>query len=116
MCCFFLNRTFSFFQKLDPFLSKLRSTAKYLICVMQDLSDIDGMPKSASETSQMITHHEESVKSALCDQRLISLQSDGKGIISDLRKEEEFMSHTEDYRYNLIIYLQFRICYCIYWT
>lgn len=83
---------------------------------MQDLSDIDGMPKSASETSQMMTHHEESVKSALCDQRLISLQSDGKGIISDLRKEEEFMSHTEDYRYNLIIYLKFRICYCIYWA
>ena len=66
---------------------------------MQDLSDTDNLPKTSAVTNQMITQHEESVKSALCDQRLISLQSDGKGIISDLRKEEEFMSHTEDYRY-----------------
>ncbi|XP_076112439.1 puratrophin-1-like isoform X2 [Mytilus galloprovincialis] len=87
-----------FHMKLDPFLSKLRATAKYLICVIQDLSDIDVMPKNFDETTQTIKHHEESVKSALCDQRLISLQSDGKGIISDLQKEEEYMSHTEDYR------------------
>lgn len=87
-----------FHMKLDPFLSKLRATAKYLICVIQDLSDIDEMPKTVSETSQLISHHQEAVKSALCDQRLISLQSDGKGIISDLRKEEEYMAHTEDFR------------------
>ncbi|XP_052062910.1 uncharacterized protein LOC127702659 isoform X3 [Mytilus californianus] len=87
-----------FHMKLDPFLSKLRATAKYLICVMQDLSDVDVVPKNFDETTRTIKHHEESVKSALCDQRLISLQSDGKGIISDLQKEEEYMSHTEDYR------------------
>lgn len=95
--CLYLLSCF-LLQKLDPFLSKLRATAKYLICVIQDLSDIDVMPKNFDETTQTIKHHEESVKSALCDQRLISLQSDGKGIISDLQKEEEYMSHTEDYR------------------
>lgn len=71
---------------------------------MQDLSDVDVVPKNFDETTRTIKHHEESVKSALCDQRLISLQSDGKGIISDLQKEEEYMSHTEDYRYCPYIY------------
>jgi len=85
-------------QKLDPFVCKLRSVAKYLVCIMQDLSDVESMPPTAHETSQLIEHHEQLIKSVFEDQRIASIQTDGEGIINTLKREDLHMGHSVDYR------------------
>ena len=92
------------YQELDPFLSKIRTVAKYLVCIMQDLSEVETMPKTSKESGQLIEHHQQIVKSAFRDQRFISLQSEGESIINCLRREDIHMGHSEDYR--LVLYMR----------
>ena len=83
---------------MDPFVSKLRTAAKYMVCIMQDLSDVDAMPKSAKESAELLEHHEQLIRSVFEDQRLQSVQTDGQGILTCLRREEVHLGHSLDYR------------------
>lgn len=85
-------------QELDPFISKIRGVAKYLMVTMQELSEPHIMPVTAQEARQLIEHHEQSMKAAFNDARLISLQNEGESIINCLRRMDAHMGHSEDYR------------------
>ncbi|XP_021379310.1 puratrophin-1-like isoform X1 [Mizuhopecten yessoensis] len=87
-----------FQMKLDPFVSKLQAAAKYLVCIMQDLSDAAGVPRTTKEANQLIEHHEQLIKSVFEDQRLMSVQTDGEGVINCLQREVVHLSHSQDYR------------------
>ncbi|KAK3086025.1 hypothetical protein FSP39_012335 [Pinctada imbricata] len=87
-----------FHMELDPFVSKIRTVAKYLVCIMQELSEVETMPKTSKESGQLIEHHQHLVKSAFKDQRFVSLQAEGESIINCLRREDLHMGHSEDYR------------------
>uniref|UniRef100_K1R8V1 Puratrophin-1 n=1 Tax=Magallana gigas TaxID=29159 RepID=K1R8V1_MAGGI len=87
-----------FHVELDPFISKIRGVAKYLMVTMQELSEPHIMPVTAQEARQLIEHHEQSMKAAFNDARLISLQNEGESIINCLRRLDAHMGHSEDYR------------------
>lgn len=83
---------------MDPFISKIRSVAKYLMVTMHELSEPHVMPDTAQESRQLIEHHEQSMKAAFNDSRLISIQNEGESIINCLRRLDVHMGHSEDYR------------------
>nr|XP_022340568.1 pleckstrin homology domain-containing family G member 4B-like isoform X5 [Crassostrea virginica] len=87
-----------FHVELDPFISKIRSVAKYLMVTMHELSEPHVMPDTAQESRQLIEHHEQSMKAAFNDSRLISIQNEGESIINCLRRLDVHMGHSEDYR------------------
>ncbi|XP_060080270.1 uncharacterized protein LOC132559667 [Ylistrum balloti] len=87
-----------FQMKLDPFVSKLQSAAKYLVCIMQDLTETGGVPRTTKEANHLIEHHEQLIKSVFDDHRLISVQTDGEGVINCLQREAVHLSHSQDYR------------------
>jgi hypothetical protein len=83
---------------LDPFINKIRSVAKYLMVTMQELSEPHVMPVTAQESRQLIEHHEQTMKAAFNDARLISIQNEGESVINCLRRMDPHMGHSEDYR------------------
>ncbi|XP_069113998.1 puratrophin-1-like isoform X2 [Argopecten irradians] len=87
-----------FQMKLDPFVSKLQAAAKYLVCIMQDLTQTGGVPRTTKEANQLIEHHEQLIKSVFDDHRLMSVQTDGEGVINCLKREANHLSHSQDYR------------------
>ncbi|CAL1530642.1 unnamed protein product, partial [Lymnaea stagnalis] len=86
-----------FRKKLEPFMSSCRSVACSLVDAMQQITSSEQMPQTVAESSEMIQAHEQVVKLAFEDERLLALQSDGPAIISALRREEESLAHTQDY-------------------
>ncbi|XP_033754594.1 puratrophin-1-like isoform X2 [Pecten maximus] len=87
-----------FQMKLDPFVSKLQAAAKYLVCIMQDLTDAGGVPRTTKQANELIEHHEQLIKSVFDDHRLMSVQTDGEGVINCLQREAVYLSHSQDYR------------------
>ncbi|XP_062574245.1 pleckstrin homology domain-containing family G member 4B-like isoform X2 [Saccostrea cucullata] len=87
-----------FHVELDPFMSKIRNVAKYLMVTMQDLSEPQVMPVSTQEARHLIEHHEQTMRTAFNDPRLISLQNEGESVINCLRRMDAHMGHSEDYR------------------
>lgn len=86
------------FQKLEPFVVNCRTVAKYIIGVMQDLSNASSVPKTSKDASQMIVIHERCIQSAFNDPRVVTFQNEGEALINSLKKEEVTLGHTEDYR------------------
>ncbi len=70
---------------------------------MQDLSNLEKLPRTTNETSQLIEQHEELVKRAFDDPRLVVLQQDGENTMSSLRRNEYMSAHSDDYKYALIL-------------
>ncbi|KAL5021840.1 hypothetical protein ScPMuIL_000995 [Solemya velum] len=87
-----------FHMKLDPFLAACRETAEYLVEVMQRLSSLDFVPKTAKETSQLIEEHEQTVKNVFERQSLVNLQNEGNAIMDSLKNEGRQLSNSDDYR------------------
>ncbi|ESO82873.1 hypothetical protein LOTGIDRAFT_155910 [Lottia gigantea] len=86
-----------FRMKLEPFLNACREVAKFLISIMQEISSMKKLPRTAEEASQLIEEHDEKVKRAFSDSCLIALQNDGENTMSSLRREES-CGNSEDYR------------------
>ena len=90
---------------------------------MHELSEPHVMPDTAQESRQLIEHHEQSMKAAFNDSRLISIQNEGESIINCLRRLDVHMGHSEDYRWaksrktqnmlNQYIYYISGTCTCI---
>ncbi|XP_055955846.1 pleckstrin homology domain-containing family G member 4B isoform X2 [Patella vulgata] len=88
-----------FRMKLEPFLNSCREVAKFLVSIMQEISSVQKLPKTAQEASHLIEEHEERVKKAFTDSRLVALQNDGENTMCSLRREQSSSNHSEDYRY-----------------
>ncbi|XP_046570770.1 puratrophin-1-like [Haliotis rubra] len=87
-----------FRMKLEPFLADCREVAKYLVQVMQDLSSLEKLPRTTLATSQLIEQHEQMVKQAFDDPRLVVLQQDGETTMSSLRRNSSLSAHSDDYK------------------
>lgn len=79
-------------------MSSCRTVACRLVDAMQEISSCEHMPQSVAESADMIRAHDQMVKMAFEDEKLLTLQSDGPGIMSALMREEELFAHSEDYR------------------
>ncbi|KAJ8302595.1 hypothetical protein KUTeg_018991 [Tegillarca granosa] len=87
-----------FHMQLDPFVAKLHTMADYLMYVIQGICDIETIPSTAEELSQLVLHHDNILKSLFQDERFISIRSEGEGVMKCLKREEVQIGHTEDYR------------------
>ncbi|XP_055890827.1 uncharacterized protein LOC106076280 isoform X3 [Biomphalaria glabrata] len=90
-----------FRKKLEPFLSNCRLVACRLVDAMQHVTASDLLPQSVAQSTEMIQAHETAVREVFEDETLLVLQSDGPSIISSLKREEEFFSHSQDYRFSM---------------
>nr|KAI8762098.1 puratrophin-1-like isoform X2 [Biomphalaria glabrata] len=68
---------------------------------MQHVTASDLLPQSVAQSTEMIQAHETAVREVFEDETLLVLQSDGPSIISSLKREEEFFSHSQDYRFSM---------------
>ncbi|XP_013416410.1 pleckstrin homology domain-containing family G member 4B isoform X4 [Lingula anatina] len=88
----------TFRMQLEPFLSNCHSAAKFLLAIMREMTSITGMPQTSVDTKKVIERHEQYVRKAFEDARLISLQNEGTAILGLMNKLEPTLGHSQDYR------------------
>ena len=94
-----LNRLCSIIQQeLEPFEKSCREGAKFLVGIMEEIVEIEGLPRNVQDTQKLIDQHEDYVRKAIEDPQLLQLQEVGDTTLETLHSMEKDLCHCNDYR------------------
>ncbi|XP_074646791.1 pleckstrin homology domain-containing family G member 4B-like [Tubulanus polymorphus] len=77
-----------FRTELESFTINCRIAARFLVGVMQEMSDYSLLPKTLNETNALIERHENSIKKAFDDPRVTHLQTEWETFHKLVREKE----------------------------
>lgn len=80
-----------------------RESAQFLVGVMQEMVCIEGLPGSVPETQRLIDQHEECVRKAIDDARMLTLQEEGEATLHTLSNMHSQLNNYPDYRSDTVL-------------
>ena len=87
---------------METFTIHCQVAARFLVGIMQEMSDYSILPKNVKQTEQCIEQHENCIKKAFDDPRITGLQKEEEAFSASLQEYQAVIGASEDYRYSTI--------------
>ncbi|XP_064641777.1 puratrophin-1-like isoform X2 [Lineus longissimus] len=87
-----------FRQQLEAFSLNCQVGARFLVGVMQEMTDYSLLPATVEEANQLLEKHEECIKKAFDDPRLTGIQKEADVFMRSLKNYEPVLGYSDDFR------------------
>ena len=79
-------------------MNSCRLAAQFLLSIMQEMTVTESLPTTAVDAKLAVERHEQCIRAAFEDPRIVRLQNEGGAIMKYLQKDERIFGDNEDYR------------------
>ena len=79
-------------------MKQCRDVGEQLVHLMQEMSALECLPATAPDASHQVELHKQSVAQALESNAVVSLQEQGRSVLSSLNTHQHDLAENEDFR------------------